>query len=97
MVVVSSSDFQAETDRQLVNLLADMHRDADEAVTFHGKALRSIAYLRSQPRLMRFLLLDLVRDSPVASSANAAPDAGVKGRPAIGASKPESGSTLSTS
>jgi Ser/Thr protein kinase RdoA (MazF antagonist) len=100
MAVVTSTEMaermQAETDRQLATLLADMHHAADAEPTFHGKALRSIAYLRSQPRLKRFLLLDLVRDSP-ASPDTVATDAGNKGRPAIAPSKPESGSTLTTS
>jgi hypothetical protein len=108
MPAISASEMQAyveaENHRKVVGLiemalghaLPDLKIDMPGA-TYHGVALEIVAAIKSRPREERFVLLPLIsaRVSPVASSADAAPDAGVKGRSAIAPSKPESGSTLS--
>jgi hypothetical protein len=103
MAVVTSSEMaermQAETDRQLINLFSTMLARAmpkRDHESYHQAAMEGLAFIRSRTRNERFLLLDLVRDSP-ASPDTVATDAGNKGRPAIAPSKPESGSTLTTS
>jgi hypothetical protein len=109
MPAISASDMQdyiaAENHRKVVGLielalgqaLPDLKIDMP-GITYRGLALEIVAAIKSRPREERFVLLPLIsaRVSP-APPSTVATDAGVKGRPAIAPSKPESGSTLSTS
>ena len=94
MAVVSSFDIQAENDRKLIAMFAEMHAASRRAETYHEAALLSIEFLKSRTRDQRFRLLDLIRDQPQHPPvATHGTNAGEQGRPAIGASNAESRST----
>lgn len=72
------ADMAADSERELVDLLAKMHAEAEHAGTFHAKAQASLDFLRSRPRLERFKLLDIISNNlpPASSSLSDLPRAG---------------------